>query len=50
MALGLALVVPGALMPILSIVFIDYFLVQGFEDWLPILLGSIVVLALLNSC
>jgi len=48
MALGLALVVPGALMPILSIVFIDYVLVQGFEDWLPILLGSIVVLALLQ--
>lgn len=48
MALGLALVVPGALMPLLSIVFIDYVLVQGFDDWLPILLGSIVVLALLQ--
>ena len=48
MALGLALVVPGALMPILSIVFIDYVLVQGFKDWLPILMGSIAVLALLQ--
>jgi NHLM bacteriocin system ABC transporter peptidase/ATP-binding protein len=48
MALGLALVVPGALMPILSIVFVDYVLVQGFKDWLPILLGSIVVLAILQ--
>jgi NHLM bacteriocin system ABC transporter peptidase/ATP-binding protein len=48
MALGLALVVPGALMPILSIVFIDYVLVQGFSDWLPILIGSIAVLAILQ--
>ena len=48
MALGLALVVPGALLPILSIVFIDYVLVQGFKDWLPILIGSIVVLAILQ--
>ena len=47
-ALGLALVVPGALLPILSIVFIDYILVQGFKDWLPILLGSVCVLALLQ--
>jgi len=48
MALGLALVIPGALLPILSIVFIDYILVQGFKDWLPILLGGIGVLALLQ--
>lgn len=46
--LGLALVIPGALLPILSIVFIDYVLVQGFKDWLPILLGSIGVLAVLQ--
>ena len=48
--LGLALVIPGALMPILSIVFIDYILVQGFKDWLPILLGSIAIIALLQFC
>ena len=29
-ALGFALVVPGALLPILSIIFIDYILIQGF--------------------
>ena len=46
--LGLALVIPGALLPILSIVFIDYVLVQGFKDWLPILLGSVGVLAVLQ--
>jgi len=47
-ALGLALVVPGALLPILSIVFIDYVLVQGFKDWLPVILGSVCVFALLQ--
>ena len=47
-SLGLALVIPGALLPILSIIFIDYILIQGFEDWLPILLGCIGVLALLQ--
>lgn len=46
--LGLALVIPGALLPILSIIFIDYILVQGFRDWLPILMGSIGVLAVLQ--
>ena len=30
-ALGLALVITGALLPILSIIFIDYILIQGFE-------------------
>jgi ABC-type bacteriocin/lantibiotic exporter with double-glycine peptidase domain len=40
-ALGLALVIPGALLPILSIIFIDYILVQNFKDWLPVLLGGI---------
>jgi len=47
-ALGFALVVPGALLPILSIIFIDYILIQGFSDWLPILVGSVGVLALLQ--
>ena len=46
--LGLALVIPGALLPILSIVFVDYILIQGFSDWLPILLGCMAVLALLQ--
>ena len=47
-SLGLALVIPGALLPILSIIFIDYILVQGFRDWLPVLMGSIAVLAVLQ--
>jgi NHLM bacteriocin system ABC transporter peptidase/ATP-binding protein len=47
-ALGLALVIPGALLPILSIIFIDYILVQNFKDWLPVLLGGICVLAVLQ--
>ena len=47
-ALGLALVIPGALLPILSIIFIDYVLVQNFKDWLPVLLGGIGVLAVLQ--
>lgn len=47
-ALGLMLVVPGVLLPILSIIFIDYILIQGFTDWLPILLGSVLVLAVLQ--
>ena len=46
--LGLALVIPGALIPILSIIFVDYILIQGFSDWLPIMLGCLGVLALLQ--
>lgn len=46
--LGLALVIPGALLPILSIIFVDYILIQGFSNWLPILLGCMGVLALLQ--
>ena len=47
-ALGLALVVPGALLPVLSIIFIDYILIQGFSEWLPILIGCMCTLALLQ--
>ena len=47
-SLGLALVVPGALLPVLSIIFIDYILIQGFSEWLPILLGCMCTLALLQ--
>ena len=46
--LGFALVVPGVLMPMLSIVFVDQILVQGFDHWLPAVLGTIGVLALLQ--
>jgi ABC-type bacteriocin/lantibiotic exporter with double-glycine peptidase domain len=42
------LVIPGALIPILSIIFVDYILIQGFSDWLPIMLGCLGVLALLQ--
>ncbi|GAB5558889.1 MAG: NHLP family bacteriocin export ABC transporter peptidase/permease/ATPase subunit [Synoicihabitans sp.] len=46
--LGLALVVPGVLMPMLSIIFVDQILVQGFHHWLPYVLGTIGVLTLLQ--
>lgn len=48
-ALGLAMVVPGALMPMFSIIFVDHILVQGFRDWLPYLLTAIGAVALLQA-
>ena len=43
----LSLVVPGLLIPSFSRIFVDYYLVQGFHNWLtPLLLGMIATAAL----
>jgi len=40
---GLALVLPGVALPILSSIFVDYVLVRGLEDWLaPLLIGLVL--------
>lgn len=43
---GLALVLPGLALPILSSIFVDYVLVRGLEDWLlPLVLGLLLTAA-----
>lgn len=44
---GLALVVPGLLLPTFGRVFVDYYLVQGLTHWLPWLLVGVAVTGLL---
>ena len=46
---SLALVVPNLLVPAFSIVFVDYYLIQGLEDWLIPLLSVMVLVAILRS-
>ncbi len=45
---GIALVVPGLVIPVFSSVFIDKFLVSGMEHWLKPLLMGMVITALLR--
>jgi len=47
---GIGLVVPGLLVPAFVRVFVDYYLVQGFKDWLGPLLAGMVVVAALRGC
>ena len=46
---SLALVIPGLLMPAFSIVFVDYYIIQGLHDWLLPLLVTMVVVAFLRA-
>jgi NHLM bacteriocin system ABC transporter peptidase/ATP-binding protein len=46
---GLALVVPGLLIPTFGRVFVDYYLVQGFHQWVPILLVGLALTALMQA-
>jgi NHLM bacteriocin system ABC transporter peptidase/ATP-binding protein len=46
---GLALVVPGLLLPTFGRVFVDYYLVQGFHHWLPIVLVGLALTALMQA-
>jgi NHLM bacteriocin system ABC transporter peptidase/ATP-binding protein len=46
---GLALVIPGLAVPILSQVFIDEVLMQGRHQWVPILLIGIVATAIIRG-
>jgi len=44
---GLALVVPGLVIPVFSSVFVDKYLVAGMQDWLrPLILGMLLTAAL----
>ncbi|MEY2631865.1 MAG: hypothetical protein RIR00_519, partial [Pseudomonadota bacterium] len=46
LVLALALLVPGLLAPALTRLYVDHFLVQRLVDWVPPLLGVMLVLAL----
>ncbi len=46
---GLALVVPGLLVPAFMRMFVDYYLIQGFKDWLVPLLAGMVGAAALRA-
>jgi len=46
--LGFCMVIPGALIPIFSMIFIDHILVDGFHEWLPLLLAGIGVVSVLQ--
>jgi NHLM bacteriocin system ABC transporter peptidase/ATP-binding protein len=46
---GIALVVPGLVIPVFSSVFIDKFLVSGLENWLKPLLIGMVITAVLRA-
>ncbi len=46
---GLALVVPGLLIPTIGRIFVDYYLVQGFQHWLPFLLTGLALTASLQT-
>jgi NHLM bacteriocin system ABC transporter peptidase/ATP-binding protein len=45
---GLALVVPGLVIPVFSSVFVDKLLIGGLDDWLKPLLGGMLLTALLR--
>jgi NHLM bacteriocin system ABC transporter peptidase/ATP-binding protein len=47
---GVGLVVPGLLIPAFVRVFVDYYLIQGFEDWLGPLLTAMAGIAALRVC
>jgi NHLM bacteriocin system ABC transporter peptidase/ATP-binding protein len=44
-----AMIVPNLMVPALSRVFVDYYLVQGFSDWLRPLLAGMALTALLRG-
>jgi NHLM bacteriocin system ABC transporter peptidase/ATP-binding protein len=46
---SLALVIPNLLVPAFSLVFVDYYLIQGLEDWLAPLLAAMVLVAFLRA-
>ncbi|RAK53288.1 NHLP family bacteriocin export ABC transporter peptidase/permease/ATPase [Phenylobacterium soli] len=48
-AISLIMVVPGVLSPNFSRLFVDYFLIRSFADWLPPLLAAIVAAAILQT-
>lgn len=45
---GIGLVVPGLLVPAFVRIFVDYYLIQGFADWLGPLLAAMVAIAALR--
>ncbi|CAK0757046.1 NHLP family bacteriocin export ABC transporter peptidase/permease/ATPase subunit [Azospirillaceae bacterium] len=47
---GLGLVVPGLLTPTFVRVFVDYYMIQGFNDWLVPLLAAMAATAILRIC
>ncbi len=47
--LGLIAIVPGALMPIASKIFVDNILIEKFTHWLPYLLVGMLVVSLIQS-
>lgn len=47
--ISLLLTIPGLLVPVFSRLFIDYYLVQKFEDWLEPLIIGIICAALLRA-
>jgi NHLM bacteriocin system ABC transporter peptidase/ATP-binding protein len=48
LAISLALLIPGLLLPAFSLVFIDYYLVQRLADWLWPLLGAMAATAVVR--
>ncbi|MBN1179987.1 MAG: NHLP family bacteriocin export ABC transporter peptidase/permease/ATPase subunit [Anaerolineae bacterium] len=46
---GLALVVPGLLVPTFGRVFVDYYLVQGFHHWITVLLVGLALTAAMQG-
>lgn len=48
MLAGLALVLPGLAVPIMSRIFVDYVLVRGLEDWLIPLVAGLALTAVLR--
>jgi len=47
---SLALVIPGLLLPAFTRVFVDYYLVNGRQEWIFPLLGGMVFTAIVRSC
>ncbi|CAK0758756.1 NHLP family bacteriocin export ABC transporter peptidase/permease/ATPase subunit [Azospirillaceae bacterium] len=47
---GVGLVVPGLLVPAFVRIFVDYYLIQGFKDWLVPLLAGMAGIAALRVC
>lgn len=47
---SLALVIPGLLLPAFTRVFVDYYLVNGRQEWILPLLGGMVFTAIVRSC
>lgn len=50
MLAGLGLVVPGLLVPAFVRIFVDYYLIQGFKNWLVPLLAAMIGIAALRVC